>query len=54
MMLIGLVVPIPFWVLHKYYPNFGADKVITPVLTCKYFLISVDVVLYDEIRKLQI
>ncbi|KAL0057794.1 hypothetical protein AAF712_015552 [Marasmius tenuissimus] len=31
--LIGLFVPIPFWLLHKRFPNAKFDKVITPILT---------------------
>ncbi|KAG6827810.1 hypothetical protein H0H92_010388 [Tricholoma furcatifolium] len=34
--LIGLAVPLPFWILHKFYPRLGANKVVTPVL-CSVF-----------------
>lgn len=30
--LIGLAVPIPFWLVHKKWPKLGANKVVTPVL----------------------
>ncbi|ESK86284.1 oligopeptide transporter [Moniliophthora roreri MCA 2997] len=30
--LIGLAVPLPFWIVHRFYPNIHADKVVTPVL----------------------
>jgi hypothetical protein len=33
--LIGLVVPIPFWLIHQRFPKFGANKVVTPILCCK-------------------
>jgi hypothetical protein len=36
--LIGLVVPIPFWLLHKYYPRLGTRHVVTPILCCKELL----------------
>ncbi|KAJ6621184.1 OPT oligopeptide transporter protein-domain-containing protein [Mycena sp. CBHHK59/15] len=30
--IIGLFVPIPFWILHRYYPNAHFDGVITPMI----------------------
>ncbi|PPQ75716.1 hypothetical protein CVT24_002577 [Panaeolus cyanescens] len=30
--LIGLAVPIPFWLIHKRWPKINADKVVTPIL----------------------
>ena len=30
--LVGLLAPIPFWVLHKYWPKFHADYLYTPVI----------------------
>ncbi|KAL1711071.1 OPT oligopeptide transporter protein-domain-containing protein [Schizophyllum commune] len=30
--LIGLIVPIPFWLLHKKFPKWGLDQVITPMI----------------------
>ena len=33
--LIGLAVPVPFWILHRIYPNSGAKHVVTPILCCK-------------------
>ncbi|KAH9476518.1 Oligopeptide transporter 2 [Psilocybe cubensis] len=30
--LIGLAVPIPFWLLHKRFPKLGANKVVSPIL----------------------
>ncbi|KAF9039845.1 peptide transporter MTD1 [Panaeolus papilionaceus] len=30
--LIGLAVPLPFWLLHKRFPKMNADKVVTPIL----------------------
>ncbi|KAJ7898212.1 hypothetical protein B0H14DRAFT_3573537 [Mycena olivaceomarginata] len=33
MQLVGLLFPVPFWLLHKKYPKFGFNLVFTPVLT---------------------
>lgn len=33
MLLVGLLFPIPFWLLHKKYPKFGFNYVFTPILT---------------------
>jgi L-lactate permease len=38
MLLVGLLFPIPFWLLHKKYPKFGFNLVFTPVLTGQSFL----------------
>lgn len=32
--IIGLVVPLPFWLVHQKYPRVGADKVVTPIVRC--------------------
>jgi hypothetical protein len=31
--IIGLFVPIPFWIMHKKFPGWHFDKIITPMLT---------------------
>ena len=36
--LIGLAVPIPFWIVHRIYPKSGAKHVVTPILCCKSLL----------------
>ncbi|KAF8993551.1 peptide transporter MTD1 [Cyathus striatus] len=41
--LIGLAVPIPFWLVHKRYPNLGADKVVTPILCWTLGYLSVGI-----------
>ncbi|KAF8200156.1 peptide transporter MTD1 [Pholiota molesta] len=41
--LIGLAVPIPFWIIHKYYPKIGADKVVTPILCWTLGYLSVGI-----------
>ncbi|KAG6898080.1 hypothetical protein C0992_006000 [Termitomyces sp. T32_za158] len=46
--LIGLAVPIPFWILHRFFPKLGANKVVTPVLCCSYSYRSL-LVLYAEV-----
>ncbi|KAF7307754.1 OPT oligopeptide transporter [Mycena kentingensis (nom. inval.)] len=43
MLLVGLLFPIPFWLLHKYYPNVGFNKVFTPVLTAELGYLSVGI-----------
>ncbi|KAJ7643180.1 peptide transporter MTD1 [Mycena rosella] len=30
--LIGLVVPLPFWIAHRFFPKLGANYVVTPIL----------------------
>jgi hypothetical protein len=30
--LLGLIVPVPFWVLHRYWPKLHADYLYTPVI----------------------
>jgi hypothetical protein len=30
--LIGLLIPLPFWLAHRKYPKLGADRVITPIV----------------------
>lgn len=32
--LIGLAVPVPFWLVHQKWPKAKANKVVTPVLCC--------------------
>ncbi|KAF5347867.1 hypothetical protein D9758_013819 [Tetrapyrgos nigripes] len=41
--LIGLVVPIPFWIAHRLYPTIHADKVVTPVLCWTLGYLSVGI-----------
>lgn len=41
--LIGLAIPIPFWIVHKYFPKLGADKVPTPVLCWTLGYLSVGI-----------
>ncbi|KAJ6465562.1 OPT oligopeptide transporter [Mycena vitilis] len=43
MLLVGLLFPIPFWLLHKKYPKFGFNLVFTPVLTAELGLLSVGI-----------
>lgn len=31
--IIGLFVPVPFWIAHKFLPKLGADKVVTPIVS---------------------
>ncbi|KAE9394953.1 OPT oligopeptide transporter [Gymnopus androsaceus JB14] len=38
--LIGLVVPVPFWLLHKKFPNAHFDSVITPMITVQIGFLS--------------
>jgi len=33
--LIGLAVPIPFWIIHRIYPKSKANFVVTPILCCE-------------------
>jgi hypothetical protein len=30
--IIGLVIPVPFWVIHKYWPKLRADYLYTPII----------------------
>ncbi|KAK7680237.1 hypothetical protein QCA50_016746 [Cerrena zonata] len=41
--LIGLAVPVPFWILHKYFPKMGANKVVTPILCWTLGYLSVGI-----------
>lgn len=41
--LIGLGVPIPFWLIHKKFPKLGANKVVTPVLCWTLGYLSVGI-----------
>ncbi|KAI3614519.1 oligopeptide transporter [Moniliophthora roreri] len=42
--LIGLAVPVPFWLLHKKFPTWKFDQVITPILTASigYFNVGIN------------
>jgi OPT family oligopeptide transporter len=42
-LLIGLAVPLPFWLVHRFYPKLGADKVVTPVLCWTLGYLSVGI-----------
>ncbi|KAF8055167.1 peptide transporter MTD1 [Lyophyllum atratum] len=41
--LIGLAVPLPFWLAHRYFPKLGANKVVTPVLCWTLGYLSVGI-----------
>ncbi|KAG6813540.1 hypothetical protein H0H93_013345 [Arthromyces matolae] len=41
--LIGLGVPVPFWLLHRFFPKLGANKVVTPVLCWTLGYLSVGI-----------
>ncbi|KAJ7192126.1 OPT oligopeptide transporter [Mycena pura] len=43
MLLVGLLFPIPFWLLHKRYPRVGFNHVFTPVLTAELGFLSVGI-----------
>ncbi|KAJ7764119.1 OPT oligopeptide transporter [Mycena maculata] len=43
MLLVGLLFPIPFWLLHRRYPKFGFNNVFTPVLTAELGYLSVGI-----------
>ncbi|KAJ6449375.1 OPT oligopeptide transporter [Mycena sanguinolenta] len=43
MLLVGLLFPIPFWLLHKRYPKAGFNLVFTPVLTAELGYLSVGI-----------
>ncbi|KAJ7261693.1 hypothetical protein C8J57DRAFT_1071901, partial [Mycena rebaudengoi] len=36
--LIGLIVPVPFWLVHLKFPKLGANHVVTPILCCTRYL----------------
>ncbi|KAJ7484920.1 peptide transporter MTD1 [Mycena galericulata] len=41
--LIGLIVPVPFWILHRYFPKLGAKHVMTPILCWTLGYLSVGI-----------
>lgn len=41
--IIGLFVPIPFWIVHRYWPTIHADKVVTPILCWTLGYLSVGI-----------
>ncbi|KAJ7093296.1 peptide transporter MTD1 [Mycena belliarum] len=41
--LIGLVVPVPFYLIHRYYPKLGANHVMTPILCWTLGYLSVGI-----------
>ncbi|KAG6860795.1 hypothetical protein C0995_007505 [Termitomyces sp. Mi166 len=41
--LIGLAVPVPFWLLHRLFPKLGANKVVTPILCWTLGYLSVGI-----------
>ncbi|KAF7342730.1 OPT oligopeptide transporter [Mycena sanguinolenta] len=43
MLLVGLLFPIPFWLLHRRYPKVGFNLVFTPVLTAELGYLSVGI-----------
>ncbi|KAJ6452376.1 OPT oligopeptide transporter [Mycena vitilis] len=43
MLLVGLLFPLPFWILHKRFPKFGFNKVFTPVLTAELGFFAVGI-----------
>ncbi|KAF5368291.1 hypothetical protein D9757_010530 [Collybiopsis confluens] len=43
MLLVGLLVPIPLWLLHKKWPKFGFNFVFTPILVAELGLLSVGI-----------
>ncbi|KAJ3912570.1 OPT oligopeptide transporter [Lentinula edodes] len=43
MLLVGLLCPIPFWLLHKKWPKFGFNYVFTPILVAELGLLSVGI-----------
>ncbi|SCV68448.1 BQ2448_569 [Microbotryum intermedium] len=40
-LLIGLVIPIPFWIGHKVFPKLNLDKVVTPIICFSLGYLSV-------------
>ncbi|KDR65867.1 hypothetical protein GALMADRAFT_81439 [Galerina marginata CBS 339.88] len=43
MLLVGLLCPVPFWLLHQKYPKFGFNFVFTPVLVAELGFLSVGI-----------
>ncbi|KJA14222.1 hypothetical protein HYPSUDRAFT_150665 [Hypholoma sublateritium FD-334 SS-4] len=43
MLLVGLVVPVPFWLLHRRYPKAGFNYVFTPIVTAELGFLSVGI-----------
>jgi OPT family small oligopeptide transporter len=43
MLIAGLGFPIPFWLLHRYYPKFGWNFVYTPILVAELGFLSVGI-----------
>ncbi|THU99543.1 OPT oligopeptide transporter [Dendrothele bispora CBS 962.96] len=43
MLLVGLLWPIPFWLLHKKFPKFGFNHVFTPILVAELGYLSVGI-----------
>ena len=41
--MIGLAIPVPFWLIHRYFPKVHADKVVTPVLCWTLGYLSVGI-----------
>ncbi|ESK86285.1 oligopeptide transporter [Moniliophthora roreri MCA 2997] len=41
--IIGLAIPVPFWIIHRYFPKIHADKVVTPVLCWTLGYLSVGI-----------
>ncbi|KAF8182489.1 peptide transporter MTD1 [Mycena galopus ATCC 62051] len=41
--LIGLVVPVPFWIVHRFFPKLGANHVVTPILCWTLGYLSVGI-----------
>ncbi|KAF7341740.1 Oligopeptide transporter 3 [Mycena sanguinolenta] len=41
--LIGLAVPVPFWIVHRYFPKLGANRVVTPILCWTLGYLSVGI-----------
>lgn len=44
MLIVGLGVPIPTWILHRFYPKVGWNKVFTPIMVAElgYFSIGIN------------
>ena len=40
MLLVGLLVPIPFWILHRHWPKFGWNAVFTPTFVAELGIFS--------------
>ncbi|KAK7047088.1 hypothetical protein VNI00_006751 [Paramarasmius palmivorus] len=43
MLIAGLGFPLPFWLLHRKWPNFGFDRVFTPILVAELGYLSVGI-----------